>query len=56
MRRRIETTIKTLSCTKSDAKKWLHFLKEREISKPKAELDTMVLTDSKYDDDDLCSF
>jgi hypothetical protein len=55
MRRRIEIILKTLSCTKSDTKKWLHFLKEHKISKLESELDTMVLIDSEYDDDDLCS-
>jgi hypothetical protein len=36
-------------------RKWLHFLKERGISRPQVDLETMVLTNSK-DEDDLHFF
>ncbi len=45
--RRIETTLHNSTHIKSDVKKWLCFLREQGISKPQADLETVVLIDSK---------
>jgi hypothetical protein len=49
--RRIETTLHNSTHIKSDVKKWLCFLKEQGISKPRADLEMVVLIDSKDEDD-----
>jgi nitrate reductase NapAB chaperone NapD len=45
--KRIEITLQTSTCTRSDIEKWLHFLRECGISKPQAEAKMVVLMDSK---------
>jgi hypothetical protein len=37
--------------TRNDVEKWLHFLKEHGISRPHVEVETVVLMDSKDEDE-----
>lgn len=53
--RRIETTLHNSTHIKSDVKKWLCFLREQGISKPQADLEIVVLIDSK-DEENLLFF
>jgi hypothetical protein len=53
--RRIKTTLHNSTHIKSDVKKWLCFLREQGISKPLADLEIVVLIDSK-DEDNLIVF
>ncbi len=52
---RIKTTLRISIHTRNNVEKWLCFLKERKISKPQVNLETMVLTNSK-DKDNLMNF
>jgi hypothetical protein len=54
--KRIEITLQTSTCTRSDIEKWLHFLRERGISKPQAEAKMVVLMDSKDEDENNLHF
>jgi hypothetical protein len=46
----------TLTHTRSDAKKWLRFLKEHGISRSHAETKMVVLTNSKDEDENNLQF
>jgi hypothetical protein len=56
MRRRIKITLHTSTHTRNDVKKWLRFLKICEILRAQADLEMMVLTNSKDEDKDDLHF
>jgi len=55
-RRRIKVTLWITTCIRSEIERWLHFLRERGISRPHEEVETMVLTDLKGEDEDNLYF
>jgi hypothetical protein len=55
-RGKIESTLQTITRTRSDVDKWLHFLKEHEISRPHVKVEIMVLMDLEGEDDNNLHF
>ncbi len=55
-RRKIKVTLWTTTRTRSDIERWLHFLRERGISRPHEEVETVVLTDLEGKDENNFHF
>ncbi len=55
-RTRIEVKLWITSCTRIDVEKWLRFFRKCEISKLQAEVDIMVLKNSKGEEENNIHF